>query len=137
METTNDLAIQKQTITSREIAEITGKQHKHVMRDIRAMEPAWEKIGQSKFGLIDYTDQRNRKKPQYELTKTECLYVSTKFNDEARAMLVLRWEKLEKERLLNTPNFANPAEAARAWGKRERMNQLGNVKEKSDKRWMK
>ena len=29
------------------------------------------------------------------LTKTECLYIATKFNDEARAKLVLRWEELE------------------------------------------
>ena len=33
------------------------------------------------------------------LTKTECLYVATKFNDEARAKLVLRWEELEHERI--------------------------------------
>ena len=33
--------------------------------------------------------------PCYQLTKTECLYIATKFNDEARAKLVLRWEELE------------------------------------------
>jgi len=33
--------------------------------------------------------------PYYSLTKTECLYIATKFNDEARARLVLRWEELE------------------------------------------
>jgi hypothetical protein len=30
------------------------------------------------------------------LTKTECLYIATKFNDETRAKLVLRWEELER-----------------------------------------
>ncbi len=30
------------------------------------------------------------------MTKTECLYIATKFNDEARAKLVLRWEELER-----------------------------------------
>jgi phage regulator Rha-like protein len=34
-------------------------------------------------------------RPCYSLTKTECLYIATKFNDEARARLVLRWEELE------------------------------------------
>ena len=37
--------------------------------------------------------------PCYQLTRTETLYIATKFNDEARARLVLRWEELELERL--------------------------------------
>ena len=85
-------------MTSLEIAEITGKQHCHVIRDIQKMEVTWAKICQSKFGLTYYTDQWNRPQPMYELTKTECLYVATQFNDEARARLVLRWERLETER---------------------------------------
>ena len=31
-----------------------------------------------------------REVPCYQLTKTECLYIATKINDEARAKLVLR-----------------------------------------------
>ena len=38
-------------MTSLEIAEVTGKMHKHLMRDIRNMEAAWEKVNGSKFGL--------------------------------------------------------------------------------------
>ena len=91
----NSLQLQ-QTMTSLEIAELTGKQHNHLMRDIRNMEPAWEKVNGSKFGLIEYEDLRGRMKPCYQLTKTECLYIATKFNDEARAKLVLRWEQLER-----------------------------------------
>ena len=86
-------------MTSLEIAEVTGKQHCHVMAAIRKMEPAWQKVNQSNFRLIEYTDSRGRLMPCYQLTKTECLYIATKFNDEARARLVLRWEELELERL--------------------------------------
>ena len=87
---------QQQRMTSLEIAELTGKQHKNLMRDIRNMEPAWEKVYGLKFELIEYKDRLGRIKPCYQLTKTECLYIATKFNDEARAKLVLRWEELEK-----------------------------------------
>ena len=38
-------------MTSLEIAELTGKQHKNVMQAIRNMEPAWEKICGLKFQL--------------------------------------------------------------------------------------
>ncbi len=88
-------------MTSLEIAELTGKQHKNVMRDIRNMEPAWEANAGLKFELGSYKDVNNQERPCYLLTKTECLYIATKFNDEARAKLVLRWEQLEKERLMN------------------------------------
>ena len=39
-------------MTSLEIAEVTGKQHKNVMEAIRKMEPAWVKIHGSKFRLM-------------------------------------------------------------------------------------
>ena len=90
----------EQTMTSLEIAELTGKQHKNVMQAIRNMEPAWEKTCGLKFQLTSRTivqpNGGTREVPCYVLTKTECLYIATKFNDEARAKLVLRWEELEK-----------------------------------------
>ena len=89
----------QQTMTSLEIAELTGKQHFHVMEAIRKMEPAWKKVCKSNFRLTSRTivqpNGGTREVPCYQLTKTECLYIATKFNDEARAKLVLRWEELE------------------------------------------
>ena len=111
---------EKQTMSSLEIATLSGKLHSHVMEAIRKMEPAWEKINQSKFRLVKYKDAKGEMRPCYELTKTECLYVATKFNDEARAKLVLRWEELEKKaraHMIALPNFTDPAEAAMAWAK--------------------
>jgi phage antirepressor YoqD-like protein len=110
-------------MTSLQIAEITGKTHAHIMRDIRNMEPAWEKVNQSKFGLVEYKDQKGELRPCYELSKTECLYIATKFNDEARAKLILRWEQLEKEkRMLSTPSYeiSDPIERAYKWAEEER-----------------
>ena len=91
--------ITQQTMTSLEIAELTGKQHFHVMEAIRKMEPAWKKVCKSNFRLTSRTivqpNGGTREVPCYQLTKTECLYIATKFNDEARAKLVLRWQELE------------------------------------------
>ena len=97
-------AMGAQRMTSLEIAEITGKQHKNLMRDIRNMEAAWEKTCGLKFELTSRTiSQPNggtRIVPYYSLNKMECLYIATKFNDEARAKLVIRWQQLEQERLV-------------------------------------
>lgn len=90
-------------MTSKEIAEITGKRHCDVMEAIRVMEIAWVKIGRRKFPLTSYVDQWNREQPMYKLNKTECLYIATKFNDEARAKLVIRWEELETKERQNVP----------------------------------
>ena len=43
--------IKNQRMTSIEIAEVTGKQHKDVMKAIRKMEPAWEKTCGRNFAL--------------------------------------------------------------------------------------
>ena len=90
-------------ITSIEIAELTGKQHKNVMQSIRNMEPAWEAERGLKFQLSQIrekiTNNGYKLRPCYVLTKTESLFVATKFNDVARARLVIRWEELEKAQL--------------------------------------
>ena len=93
-------------ISSIEIAQLTEKQHKHVMEAIRKMESTWEKVQGSKFRLssriYNLPNGGTKEVPCYDLTKTETLFIATKFNDEARARLVLRWEELERERMRRT-----------------------------------
>ena len=86
-------------MSSREIAELVGKQHKNVIRDIRNMEESWEKVTGLKFELSEYLDSTGRKLPEYQLDKREVLYVATKWNNETRARLILRWEELENKQL--------------------------------------
>ena len=100
-------------MTSLEIAELTGKQHKNIMQAIRNMEPAWEKVNGLKFQLVEYRDQKGELRPCYQLTKTECLYIATKFNDEARAKLVLRWQELEEEKWKEVRCLPEPKEILR------------------------
>lgn len=95
-----------QTMSSREIAENANKQHKHVLEAIRKMEDAWVKINGTNFRLVEYTDSKGEKRPEYQLTKKECLYIATKFNDETRARLINRWEELERQTQMI--DFSNP-----------------------------
>lgn len=106
---TNLERFNQETMSSLEIAEITGKLHKDVLEAIRNMEPAWEKVSGRKFPLAEYTDAQGKLRPMYKLSKSECLYVATKFNDEARAKLIIRWEYLE-----NTSNNTSLNEEIKA-----------------------
>jgi len=103
----------KATMSSIEIAEVSGKLHKDVLRSIRNMEPAWEKVNGRKFAPVEFTDAKGQKRPMYELDVYECMYIATKFNDEARAKLVLRWRELEQN--------SQPLELPRHAGKLENM----------------
>ena len=93
----NEPSAHKRTMSSVDIAEMTGKRHSDVMRSIRAMEPAWIKISERKFASASYKDEQGKPRPMYLLDYRECMYIATKFNDEARAKLILRWDELEKE----------------------------------------
>lgn len=93
----------EQRMTSLDIAAVTGKPHNDVLKAIRKMEAAWEKVHQGKFSQMqirmDLPNGGYRLVPAFSLTKTESLYVATKFNDEARARLVKRWYELECRQL--------------------------------------
>lgn len=100
----------KETMTSLEIAEVTGKQHQHVMRDIRAI--LSQGVDASNFGLTSYTDKSNRQSPCYELTKKGCLILASGYDAILREKIINRWEELEtKER---NGSFAVPQTFAEA-----------------------
>ena len=90
-----EIILSKQTMSSLEIAELAGRNHKDVMRSIRDMEPAWVKVNGRNFALVEYKDAKGETRPCYELHYDECMYVASKFNDETRAKLVVRWRDLE------------------------------------------
>lgn len=112
-------------MTSLQIAEATGKAHKDVMRAIRKMETAWVKVQGRNFALLQKEVEVNnggyKMQPYYSLTKEECLYIATKFNDEARAKLVRRWKELEEAHRPAVPQ--NYLEALKAMVKIEEQKQ--------------
>lgn len=108
-------------MTSLQIAEITGRRHTDVMRAIRNMEPAWEKVSERKFALAEYQDEQGKPRPCFSLNKEECLYIATKFNDEARAKLIKRWKELEEQSKPSVPQ--NYLEALKSLVKSEEEKQ--------------
>lgn len=111
----NEPSAHKRTMSSVDIAEMTGKRHSDVMRSIRAMELTWIKISERKFASASYKDEQGKPRPMYLLDYRECMYIATKFNDEARAKLILRWDELEKEDRAKESNaLPNPTDSGAA-----------------------
>lgn len=82
------------TMSSREIADLTGKRHADVMRDIRAMLSELE-IGESKFAFT-YTDSQNKDRPEFRLDRdlTETLLLG--YSAKARMAVIKRMREMEQ-----------------------------------------
>lgn len=68
------------TMSTREIAELTGKEHKNVLRDADKMLEELG-IGASKFGS-SYLSEQNKELRQLNLPKRECLILVSGYSTE-------------------------------------------------------
>lgn len=82
------------TMSSREIAELCGKQHGHVIRDIEKMLAELGKDA-SKFGGM-YADAYGRQKPEHRLPKDLTVTLITGYRADLRYKVVKRLEELEE-----------------------------------------
>lgn len=101
------------TMSSVEIAKLTGKNHRNVTRDIRNMLEALE-IGVLKSER-SYLDQNNRLCKCYQLTKELTLTLVSGYSVRIRHLIIKRWLELEQVQPTILPDFNNPVVAARAW----------------------
>ena len=89
------------TMSSREIAELTSKEHKHVMRDIRVLK---EQLKDLFDGVVQqWTHPQNGQNyEEFRLSKDTCLTLLLGYDAVARMKVVKRWQELEeKERFQN------------------------------------
>jgi len=96
----NVLTLNIQTMSSREIAELCGKEHKHVLADIRNMCESLE-IDSAEFSA-QYKDTTGRTLPCFNLPKRETLILVSGYSAELRAKIIDRWQELENN-LVETP----------------------------------
>jgi phage antirepressor YoqD-like protein len=85
------------TMSSREIAELTGKRHDHVMRDTRAM--LTELHGETdlpRFGGV-YKGGNGEDRPCFNLPKRETLVLVSGYSVDLRARIIDRWMELEEQ----------------------------------------
>lgn len=92
----------KRTMTSLQIAEITGKTHSNVMRDIRNILEQLEEKHKFNFELMfkitKLGNNAERKDPYYLLTKKDCLLLASGYDANLRAKIINRWEELEENK---------------------------------------
>ena len=87
-------------MTSREVAEITGKEHKNVMRDIRTEKEKLEleEINtQLIFELSEYQDSTGRTLPQYLLSKDGVMMLAMKYDTITRYKITQKLNELENK----------------------------------------
>ena len=96
------------TMTSREIAELTGKQHKDVLYDIRKM---LDELGLSSADFsAQYKDSTGRTLPCFNLPKRETLILVSGYSTAMRAKIIDRWDDLETGKAV--PAVSGAARAA-------------------------
>lgn len=90
-----DLALIKETMSSVEIAELTGKEHYNVIRDIRTL--LEQGVAALNFEASTYKDANQRNRPCYNLTKKGCLILASGYDAKLREKIIDRWEELETQ----------------------------------------
>lgn len=100
------------TMSSLEIAELTGKDHKNVMADIRKMLAELGKAAAdfSATAFIDGPNNSKRKIKIFNLPKRETLILVSGYSIAMRARIIDRWQDLERQAtgVAGQPQFAIP-----------------------------
>lgn len=105
-------------MSSKEIAELTGKELSNVHRDIRNMLDALAGEDDSDLKHVRFERDARAYTVAIHLPKSLSITLVTGYNVVLRNRIIRRWQELETQAaapVAPLPNFNNPAEAARAW----------------------
>jgi phage antirepressor YoqD-like protein len=95
------------TMTSREIADLTGKDHRHVLADARIM---LEYLGIDCAGFsAQYKDASGKLNPMFVFPKRETLILVSGYSTVVRAKIIDRWQELEAQALPTVPHTLSAA----------------------------
>lgn len=102
LDTTNELIPNQKGMTSLQIAEVTGKRHDAILRDIRNL--LKQGVAAHNFVETSYTDKSNRQSPCFNLTPKGCLILASGYDAVLRERIINRLEYLENEKkVIKTP----------------------------------
>jgi anti-repressor protein len=101
-------ASQSVTMTSREIAELTGKEHKHVLRDIRVM-LAELSLPEQGYAQNWTEPQNGQSYPLLSLPKDLTITLVSGYSVAMRHRIVTRWQELEATATPAPLNLTDPA----------------------------
>lgn len=90
----NNLAVNQQTLDSREIAEMVEKDHKNLLADIRRYEDFLTGSNLSSlefFSKSTYTDAKGEERPNYQITKKGCEFIAHKLTGQKGAEFTARY----------------------------------------------
>lgn len=122
-------------VTSLQVAEVFGKNHRDVLRDIRNVQSKCSmEFNERNFALVEYADAKGEKRPMYLLSKDGLTMVTMGYTTpEAMAIkesYIAEFNRMEEElrnRVPGLPNFDNPALAARAWAEQYERRQIAEA----------
>ena len=92
-------------MSSRDLAELTGKEHKNVMADIRDEIEKLKKEGEINeliFQLVEYLDAKGEKRPQFVFGKEGAMQIAMRYSAVIRRKVILKLEELENKTKLPT-----------------------------------
>ena len=117
------------TMSSRELAELCKKEHRHVLRDIDDLNATYEVMALPKVGQSNYTADNGQSYRQYQLSKEQTIDLITGYRADIRIRINRRWAELEEQfsqssPVVALPDFTNPVEAARAFADQYEAKQI-------------